>query len=77
MSENGIQFAQDAANLIKAKGLNITAIVSSPLNRAIQTANIIAKYLNLPTSTLPLIKERASGEAEWNRSSKQTNFHTF
>lgn len=54
-----------------AKGLNIDLIVSSPLKRTIETAQIIAKELSYPKSKIrvnPILIERNFGELEGKKS---------
>lgn len=51
----------------KAKNLKIDLIVSSPMSRALETAQIIAKEINYPTDQIhasKLLLERDFGEAE-------------
>lgn len=63
LNETGLLQAQEAARLLKATDWDF--IVSSPLRRARQTADIVAKSLGFQeVSTENLLLERSFGEAE-------------
>jgi probable phosphoglycerate mutase len=49
LTETGIEQAEDAGRMLKA--LNISAIYSSPIDRAIQTADIVGNYCDLEIVT--------------------------
>ncbi len=61
LSEKGIQQAQRLASLWQAKKLHFDQIISSPLSRARQTAEIIAQTLFLPIEFDPIWMERDAG----------------
>lgn len=61
LSEKGIQQAQQLASLWKAEGLHFNKIISSPLSRARQTAEIIAQTLSMPIEFDPIWMERDAG----------------
>ncbi len=61
LSEKGIQQAKQLAYLWKAKGVGFDLIISSPLARAKQTAEIIAQTLLIPLEFDPLWMERDAG----------------
>lgn len=48
LSDLGHQMAEAAAKELRESGANITRLISSPLERAIQSANPIAKEFNVP-----------------------------
>ncbi|MFW0837402.1 MAG: class I tRNA ligase family protein [Candidatus Komeilibacteria bacterium] len=62
LDEQSIEQIYDFADKIKQHGY--TAIVSSPLQRARQTAEIIAEKLKLPVVIEPLVRERDYGVFE-------------
>ena len=49
LTETGIEQAEDAGRMLKA--LNISAIYSSPIDRAIQTADLVGNYCDLEIVT--------------------------
>lgn len=61
LSEKGIKQAHRLANLWKEKGIQFDQIISSPLSRARQTAEIIAQALLIPIEFDPIWMERDSG----------------
>ncbi len=61
LSDKGVQQAQQLASLWKAKGIQFDVIISSPLSRARQTAEIIAQALSTPLELDPLWMERDAG----------------
>lgn len=64
----------------KAKNLDIDLIVSSPLSRALETAQIIANEINYPTNkihTHKLLIERDFGEAEGHPYAPDLNLDGF
>lgn len=61
LSEKGVQQAQQLATLWKAKGITFDYIISSPLARARQTAEIISHTLSLPIDFDPIWMERDAG----------------
>jgi broad specificity phosphatase PhoE len=62
LSENGLRQAKGLGLRLKVE--NIDAIYSSPLQRAMQTAEAIAKHHNLKVMPLPELKEINAGELE-------------
>ena len=62
LNSNGISQAENLATSLKDKKIDI--IYSSPLDRAVQTANILNQYHNAPHIIDPLITERYLGELE-------------
>ncbi|MBL4786890.1 MAG: histidine phosphatase family protein [Cohaesibacteraceae bacterium] len=62
LDSTGRQQAGDAAQLLVDQ--NIRLIVSSPLSRALDTANIIADVLNIPVKTDAAFIERGFGALE-------------
>ncbi len=62
LSELGQQQAEKTAKVLAKEG--ITAIYSSDLVRAVQTAEPLAKLLNLPIHTSPAFRERNVGVLE-------------
>ncbi len=62
LSENGVHQAKGLALRLKTE--KIDAIYSSPLQRALQTAQAIAQYHELEVKPLPELKEINVGELE-------------
>lgn len=62
LNENGRQQAAQLAGKLKRRG--IEAILSSPLSRAQETAEIVAAELVLPVSLFDELREIQCGEAE-------------
>lgn len=62
LSELGQQQAEKTARVLAKEG--ISAIYSSDLTRAVQTAEPLAKLLNLPIHTSPAFRERNVGVLE-------------
>ena len=60
LNETGISQAEELAARIE--GMEVDAIVSSDLHRAVQTAEIIAAALGLEVRTTPLLRERDWGD---------------
>lgn len=58
LSPAGVEGAKKSALKMKALGINPQAILTSPLKRAVQTAEPIAKVFKLPTETFVYLKER-------------------
>jgi len=59
---NALGHAQARETAEALRGIPFTAIVSSPLSRASQTADAIAALVGLPVETEPLLIERNVGE---------------
>lgn len=59
LNKNGIQQVKQSLYLLDDKHISI--IYSSPLKRALQTAYIISKYLNIPILIVDSFKERDFG----------------
>lgn len=65
LNDTGRQQAHDTASALKARGLEYDVVVSSPLSRAHETAQIIAASFGLTVDrTYEGLVERAYGEAE-------------
>lgn len=64
LNNMGIAQAELAAQLLKAEPID--HIVTSPLSRALQTAEIIAKVLNKPLTIIDDLKEYHAGAGEGN-----------
>lgn len=66
LTENGINQANDIAEKIfqNINKLNFKTIISSPISRAIHTAQIINQKLNLPTVIISELREGEIGELE-------------
>ena len=62
LNETGIKQAKEAQELLKDKEYDI--LISSPMNRAIKTAEIINKGRNVKIMTDERIRERKLGELE-------------
>jgi broad specificity phosphatase PhoE len=62
LTDRGREQAQALANRWGAEGRRFDVILSSPLERARMTAEIIANALNLPIETDPIWMERNIGE---------------
>ena len=60
LSERGV--AQAAALAARLKGMDVRAIVSSDLPRALRTAQAIAAATGAPIETTPLLQERNFGD---------------
>lgn len=58
LNQQGIVQAQRAAEALPA---NIDALVSSPMRRALQTAEIISTHTGIPIDVMPQFRERAFG----------------
>lgn len=58
LTENGKLQTNEAVERISSLGTNFDIVVTSPLKRAFQTAEIIAKQLDLQLVTLEYLKER-------------------
>jgi len=62
LTDLGRQQAEDAAALIKAKGIHFDVVLASPLKRAFETAEIISKKSGQPKPiSHPLLIERDFG----------------
>lgn len=61
LSEKGISQANQLADFWLAQNRHFDSVISSPLTRASQTAEIIAHKLNVPLSFDPLWMERDAG----------------
>ncbi len=62
LNNEGIEQAHKAAQ--KLTGLNIATIISSPLKRALKTAEIVAEYLGKTVTIVDEVKEAHWGVAE-------------
>lgn len=62
LTRRGRQQARAAARLMA--GAPVSAVISSDLDRAVETAAHIADVLGLPVRTDPRLRERALGDAE-------------
>lgn len=54
LNARGIQDAYDTGQWLRKKGVSAECIVSSPADRALHTATIISRTLNIPFSALQL-----------------------
>lgn len=66
LNENGLRQARELAAAVLAGDLEITAIYSSHLKRAAQTAAYVAEALNLPYHTMEALQELNFGKWEGN-----------
>lgn len=66
LNENGLRQARELAAAVLAGDLGITAIYSSHLKRAAQTAAYVAGALNLPYHTMEALQELNFGKWEGN-----------
>ncbi len=67
LTDNGVEQIRTTGASIAALGLSIDRILSSPLQRAYKSAQIIAQALHYPLDaiiTSPLFQERSFGECE-------------
>ncbi len=67
MNENGIRQIQELAARLRDRGISFDRIVSSPLRRAAQSAEIVAAQIGYCIEDIvmePLLKERDFGAAE-------------
>ncbi len=62
LNETGIQQARELTKLLSDKNLQI--IYTSPLKRALQTAEIVNETLHLPIELIPDLREGCFGEVE-------------
>lgn len=62
LCEEGLQQAEEVAKALQRE--KIVAIYSSPLQRALQTAQAVAKYHSLPVETVEDLKELDVGELD-------------
>ncbi len=74
LNDEGIQQAHDAAQLLKVFNIAIETIISSPLQRALKTAEIISTYLGKPIIIIDEVKEACGGVLEGNPGSGGTVF---
>lgn len=58
LSPKGLAQAKETAQKLKEKNFKVDLILSSPLRRAVQTAEIISQTLSAPMQTLVYLKER-------------------
>lgn len=58
LSPKGLEGAKACAEKLKTTGVKAEIILSSPLKRAVQTANEISKVLGIPVETFAYLKER-------------------
>lgn len=66
LSARGREQAQAAADRLKAQG-GVTAVLSSPVHRTLETANIIGATLGLPVQPLPALAERRMPSRFWGK----------
>ncbi len=66
LNKNGLRQARELAAAVLAGDLGITAIYSSHLKRAAQTAAYVAEALNLPYHTMEALQELNFGKWEGN-----------
>lgn len=61
LTEEGRRQAQKLADFWKREGMPFDLLITSPLSRATETAEILTKRLNIPVETEPLWMERDNG----------------
>ncbi len=61
LSSKGVQQAEALAQYWLSQQMTFDQIIASPLTRALQTAEIIARYLKMPIEQNPLWMERDAG----------------
>jgi broad specificity phosphatase PhoE len=64
LTKTGLDQAQRLASYWKSIQMQFDLIISSPLQRALQTAEVVANYLHVPIEYNPLWKERYFGELQ-------------
>ena len=64
LTDKGCKQAQAIANRWLAKGKKFDSIITSPLNRAKETADIIGNALNVPVEADPIWMERNIGQVQ-------------
>jgi broad specificity phosphatase PhoE len=64
LTQTGLDQAHRLASYWKSIQTHFDLIISSPLRRAVQTAEIVAKYLKIPVEYNPAWKERYFGELQ-------------
>jgi 2,3-bisphosphoglycerate-dependent phosphoglycerate mutase len=64
LTSAGLEQAHSLASFWKSEGFVFDLIISSPLRRASQTAEIIASVLNIPLEYDPIWKERNFGQLQ-------------
>ncbi|MDD2486925.1 MAG: phosphoglycerate mutase family protein [Candidatus Gracilibacteria bacterium] len=70
LSEKGIQEAHKIGKYLSSEKYDISKIITSGLDRTIQTGKIISEYIKVPTSQNFIINERDSGIAEGKKESE-------
>lgn len=74
LNENGISQAKQLSEYLKGKNKKFSCVYSSPLKRAIQTSEILARDLNLKIFTSDLLKEVSFGDLEGTKVQKEKFF---
>lgn len=64
LNESGIKYSQNVADFLKRENIFVSKVITSDLNRAVKTAEIIASTLSLPLEIEKLVRERGAGVAE-------------
>ena len=64
LNEKGLKYSENVAGFFINHKIAVAKLLCSDLSRAIQTAEIISKQLNLPLTKYSLIRERSAGIAE-------------
>jgi broad specificity phosphatase PhoE len=64
LDETGIQQAEQMAVRLQQMGVQPHQVITSDLQRALETAERIAQYLEAPIEVMPGLRERAWGEWE-------------
>lgn len=77
LSERGLQQAEALANYWQKRGVSFNELISSPLLRARQTAEIIAHHLQLPITFDADWMERDSGQNSGKRAEELAPLHTL
>jgi broad specificity phosphatase PhoE len=80
LTEDGRAQAKRTGKVAKTKGLQVDLIISSPLSRALETAQIVAREINYPLNKIVISEqmiERDFGEGEgtpWIADPRKRNF---
>jgi uncharacterized phosphatase len=64
LTKTGLDQAQRLASYWKSIQVQFDLIITSPLLRALQTAEVVANYLQVPVEFNPAWKERYFGELQ-------------
>lgn len=76
LNQGGIKQAYDLANVVKSQDFKFDMILHSPLERAAQTAKIVAEINNIPLQMEPRLIEQNFGKWEgFDNSTGDKSFH--